>query len=401
MEHLMYRKNNRGSWRIKRSLGWIAGVEIGKIDVPLGTKDSEVAAEIERVICNDLTQLHEHGAQLLMDLKHKRRTGLQLLDLVRKQKVREVAVILNVESLKDAWTRLLTTGWHKSSGRLIGKNTACGYGQYLKNLLELSPNATVGDLPRLLERYKEVNQGEKVSTVRKVKQACLSFARNTQLKGQSSDLWQRIKEVKVQDAVPSKMNRALRVYEVRELIAAIPNPRIRNLCWGMAMTGTHMKEYLTLTVNADHVHIEGTKDAGEQGNRSRDVPKLIEEFQLEAASHHEQGTGTLTNNVPGARITYKTINNSVKVASGGTATTNIFRHSYRMWLTNSGIPEWRQYDYFGHVGRRDEKVGRQYAKSDWKTFMQEDTERLLTYIKGEWERPKSTERKIERLKLSA
>jgi len=106
------------------------------------------------------------------------------------------------------------------------------------------------------------------------------------------------------------------------------------------------------------------------------------------------GSVTTRNNVEGEPLSYKHFNEAVKVASGGKATAYVFRSCYRLWLREAGVDEWRADRYFGHVVNQ---LKRRYAAHELTKFLEEDTKKLVAYLRKERKRPTGKSKAVERL----
>ena len=388
-----YRNGSRPGWRSKKSFGTLNGVDVGSFNISLGTDDEAEANKCEEMM-TQLTKLGKKGAQILQQIGIGKRRAIDVLHSFNVGDLGSLEVVLSDESLATAWTRFVDVAKRKD-GTALTERTKHDYKAYLKCLMAIDPTATVADLPKLLDDYRTeaIAKGHN-DQFRKVRAACLSFARNTETDKQYSELWKEIAKIGTVAAGTGKLDVALRVYEVREIIEALPNKRYQNIAWMMCFTGMGPKDYAgEWHIKSDRIVIHGTKNV----NRVREVPKLSD-TKPESFRYYYPGQGYIQNEVKSdlSPVDYNYFNKAVKKASHKKISANAFRHCYRLWLREAGIDDWRADRYFGHVVK---EVKRKYAASEWSTFLNDDTEKLIEYIKREWEKPKTTKKEIKRLSI--
>ena len=392
---MAYRNGAVGMWRIKRNYGMIDGVDVGSFNITSGSASEKEAEQIEDVF-DKLAQMGKHGAIILKQVALKQRTPLSVLNSWNNQDIKNLPAILGDEPLEQAWMKFID-GAVRKDGTPISQRTKHDYRLYFNILKSLKENSTVKDLPSLVQMYRDVavTLGH-FQQFRKVKMACLSFARNTEADKQFSELWKEINKVNGVPVQRGKIDIALRVYECRALIDQLPE-NYQHIAWTMALTGMGPKDYAgTWKVMSDRVKIEGTKNV----NRIREVPLLSDGFVPEPFTYYYPGTGYIRNEVLETKkhpvIDYYDLNKSIQKVSHKKYNVNVFRHCYRLWLREAGVDEWRADRYFGHVVK---DVKRGYAASEWQAFMRDDTEKLVAYIEREWEPPKKQSKPVKRLKV--
>jgi hypothetical protein len=174
----MPHKNATGCWRMKRSFGFVGGVEIGTLNISLGTPNQKDAANYENAIC----ALAELGrSDLLIAVKKGERKPSEIFELVRLQKVHSIHhVTFGDISLKEALNTWLPNAITKN-GRPLSNTSKESYNKTIKHILKhpfSSVDAQVRDLPMIysaLQRYYAAKEKDRI--INKVKAMCLAFAR--------------------------------------------------------------------------------------------------------------------------------------------------------------------------------------------------------------------------------
>ena len=377
--------------RIKRIFGTVHNVVIPPMNISTGTKDANVANEIETML-DELPNMGKHGATILHQLSTKQRKPLEVLYSWKKQEAKDIPALLADELLSDAWERFVDNA-RKKDDTPVSNRTKHDYKQYIKLLNEIDPEASISALPALLTAYRThaIAAGH-LSQFRKVRASAQAFARHHDTDKQFGNLWKEISKVAPTAIQRGKENAAMRVYECRILIEKLPT-QMQHIAWGMALTGMSPKDYAgEWTIKSDRVIIKGTKNI----NRVREVP-LLSDIKPQPFYYVYPGEGKLSNNVKGNNPTsYFDFNERVRIVSKKKASANTFRHCYRLWLREAGVPEYRADKYFGHVTKT---LASHYAGHEIEAFLEEDTVKLVAYIQREWEQPKHTRKKIERLSI--
>lgn len=386
-------KQSRGGYRVSRKYGCIAGIDVPVINRAIGTTDYETALAVEKAM-DALTELGKHGAVLLHDIATGQRRPIDVYHVWNQQTVREVKAIVSAEPLDVAWSRFVKTARRKN-GKQLGDRTKRDYENYLKRLKEVDPKVTIRTLPAVLAAYrvKCVDAGQNASFM-KVRAACLSFARNTQTEKQWSVLWAEIAKVGITDTTSKKQDTALPVYEVAEIIAKLPQPRLRHIAWALATTGMRIGEYAgSWEVLDDRIVIRGTKS----GAAERVVPMPVE-ITPEPFSMYVAGVGMVRNGVkPGTEpLTDKAFRIALAKASDNRVTPHTLRHCFRLWLDEAGIPDLRSNTYMGHA---QAGLKERYARHKQDLKLIEDTETLVAYLDKNMKRPEASIKQVRRLRL--
>jgi hypothetical protein len=186
-----------------------------------------------------------------------------------------------------------------------------------------------------------------------------------------------------------KTNQAMRYYDALALIAKLPSEPMQKIAKTMLLTGMSAGEYLDFEVLPDRIRING----GKNDLRKRDVPKLIE-IEKVPFSYYLPGTGTVTNDVEGEPVSYVAFNEAVMAASNNEHSSNTFRHSYQLYLRKAGLDTYRQFQYAGHKPPIAEQIQERYTRTEETSFLMDDTEMLLKYLKAEQKKPVEKKKKL-------
>lgn len=390
-------RNQRGGWRVKRNLGVVHGVNIGRINLSLGTHHMSEAANIERMIDDLATDnFSDCGAAWLLEMARKRRAPIDVYRHHWKpHKMREGVPIIRDDLLTEVWKVFVSTG-RKKNGTALSERTRNDYSDYVKRITAAKPTATVSDLPALLEEYRSrcVESG-KFATFNKVRAACLTFARNTEEQRQFSELWRAIKRVDPTPTRRKKKPSALPFYEVREVIERLPQQRMRNAAWMLALTGMRVGELAGEFAIVDGmVVIKGTKSA----NAERYVPLLSDNLRPEAFSYFQRGRNKVEPTKP--PLEYTRFRKALRAASGGRLTPHDFRHCYKYWLTDARIHPDQIRAYMGWAEKDlDDRYGRPRLDAE---MLAADTNAISQYLRTNSKRPKKVrENAVKRFRLPA
>lgn len=363
----------RGNYRIKRSFGFVGGVNVGHVNISLLTGDEADAHKIEQAILT-LALPDVARGDLLVDLRDGKRTPQEIYEMTRRQRLKSIAHIHNgTTSLADAIEVWLPVAMKKSHMK-ISDRTRASY-RAVANLL-LKPefaghNPVVSDLPAIYKEFhKKYHAAQKYRTVNKAVMFCLAFARGTQPSGINSDLYRAIQSLPKAPNKPKRQRKGQTVYQVRRILEKIPSPQFQNIATFMAFTGCHGAEYRSgFEIKDDRILIHGTKTE----NRNRVVPRIWD-FHRETLSAH-----------------YNYLNDLLKTASGDPTFTHYdLRASYQQWLKEAGIPDVRVKRYMGHITKT---VSDGYDSEDTEQFeahLRQDTAALIAYVEANWEPKKTT-----------
>lgn len=365
----MYRDNTSQVWRLKKNFGMVNGQHIGPVNVSLGTTSERDAAAIEASI---LTLPDNEGESLLVELKNRIRSPLEIHRLVQSQKLKKYPKLADAESMSDAlnnWIEKAT----KRDGRPLSPFTRKSYQRVIDTLTKFAgPTATIRDLPDVLTRYRQKclsdTEAPKNRTVVKTRMILLSFARSTQKDGTSSDLYIAIKKVETAPAGRKRPMNAMMVWQVRGILSKLPE-RWKNVAWAMVCLGMGETEYRSgFDVLEDRVIVHGSKN---DNRKRRTVPK-ISTFKKER--------------LPNVLHDFR---KALSDASNGKVRPYDFRGTFRLWMKEAGIPDERARRYFGHV---TQSVEQGYLTTNVDNFLRDDTQKLVQYLKDNWEPPKNKER---------
>jgi len=353
--------NGRGNFPIEKSFGYVDGSKVGLIRVSSGTRDKKT---FERLL-DMLVALKEMGrADLLLDIKERRRRPLELLKLYRKQKLADLSDVNSTTLLEPslaAWLALAV----KKNGEGISDRTRKSYRNNFRQLMRVA-NASCDsrsaitewktrDLPQLLLKYRDACvKHAHFTPFNQAKCACLAFARGTESERQYSTLYRNLAKIDGLSTKRKRDRKALRFYQVRALMDEMSEPNRTHL-WNFVITGMRLGEMSSQwTIAYDRITIPGTKTAA----AARIVPRI----------------GLLTR-VPFAKSTFL---QKLRVASKGGVSPLDLRATYARLLEEAKIPESRIDAYFGHSRTRSVKAG--YRTQDVGTYLVEDAKLLAAQI---------------------
>lgn len=354
--------NGRGNLPIEKSFGWVDGVKVGLIRVSSGTKDQKVYARL----LDMLGALRETGrAEVLLDIRDRRRKPLEVLRYYRRQKLSELPPIMatgaTLRSALFAWVESAT----KKNGEPISTRTRRSYRNNFRQLLKYASVETrVSELPTVLQSYREwcvAPHRQYFVPFNQAKTACLAFARATEPERQFSALYQQIARI---DSTTTKRKRdrcALRIYQVKTLMEMLPEPH-RTHVWNFVITGMRFGEMSKKwKLEFDRVVIPGTKTAA----ANRIVPRLDLMKQPQFVAN--------------------TFRMKLREVTKGRVVPLDFRATYARLLEETGIPESRIDAYFGHSRTRTVKAG--YRTHEVESYLREDAERIKAFIEKDSKEP--------------
>lgn len=222
--------------------------------------------------------------------------------------------------------------------------------RYLANL---RPDATVDELPQLVEQLRTTLGKSHRRSFNLLRSAALAFARDTLKK--SHPVWLGVAAVEPVKVRKTTQRHPLTVPEMRTLFPHPETDAVDGIAWGMAASGMGGGEYWgTWRVESDRIHIEGTKREG----RVRDVPLAI----APAA--------------PGMHR--RTFEDKLRERTSEITAYDL-RRTYANWLESAGIPRTRRRLYLGH-GARD--VTDLYESHEVTAFLRDDAKRLAGLLES-------------------
>lgn len=221
-------------------------------------------------------------------------------------------------------------------------------------LAKLRPNATIDELPQLVEQLRTTLGKKHRRSFNLLRSAALAFARDTLKK--SHPVWLAVAAVEPVKVPKTTRRRPLTVAELRALFPHRETDPIDAIAWGMATSGMGASEYWgSWAVQPDRIHIEGTKREG----RVRDVPLVL---ALATPAMHR-----------------RTFEDKLRERTSKITPYDL-RRTYANWLEAAGIPRTRRRLYMGH-GARD--VTDLYETHEVATFLAEDARRLANLLGSE------------------
>ena len=324
---------------------------LGRIKKVYGSDNEDVQNGI-RVMMKEL-----YGDGKWDFLESARDGKLTLLELYTAWKNNTLTALPNAKSL--ILFREIVFNWVESYDN-ISTSTLHSYINAFNQLLKMSPNMTLSDIPETLKSYRTHCQKKKTHRQFNVcRNALRSFLKDTQT--QFDPLYQGVVAVKPLRESPKQENEAHSVSYIRECMSKMRQD-IAQQFWTMCITGAGLTEYEAgLHVIGNKIHIPGTKMAHKDNRRNRYVP-LIE--------------------IPAKCVlAVKQFRHHLTQASNGTVSPYDGRRCYAYWMLNAGVPFHRVQQYMGHSPK---SMTERYARSAVENHMVGDAELMKQYIFEEY-----------------
>lgn len=321
---------------------------VGRIKKASGTHNPIVRNKINRM----LTELSQDGEHLgiLRALKSGQLSMLEVLDAFNRKALDKLptgAAGKPLDATMEKWIDGLQVPDECSPEHQASLHISRNYFRKAK------PNATLADLPAILESLRDSAWGRKhPRSFNLARSAAQALVRAT-LK-RSHPLWLEVAAVEPRKVPKATERRPLTPDAMRGFF---PNPetdQVDAIAWGMATTGMGQKEYWgRWETRSDRVHIQGTKREG----RVRDVPLV---------------------RVPSPpRMHRRTFEDKLRERTDRKIRPYDLRRTYANWLESSGIPRTRRRIYRGH-GMKD--IGDLYEHHEITAFLIEDAGTIQTFL---------------------
>jgi hypothetical protein len=214
----------------------------------------------------------------------------------------------------------------------VTENTRINYRWAFKALQRYIKVADSMDtLPTVLKRYREdcILNDRNRRAFDNALAVCKAWVKGVQ--DDESETYRKLRKVKRFGKKPDpRKKRYFSPRDVMNVCDEVPTS-IKQMLWGMAVTGMHYKEYMVdgWEIEGNGVHIFGEKT----DHRNRIVPLLPNHVPL----------------MPDLDFKYKSAWSYITTASGKKMTVNGPRNSYPRWLASAGIPWNRIKMYQGHT----------------------------------------------------
>jgi integrase len=314
---------------------------VGRILRASGTSDPATFKAINVA----LSELNNLGRlELLRAVRDGVLTPLEVYGAFRLGQLDRLPTAEDVKPLAGAVTTWLPT-------LDVRPGTRKDYRQYFDRLLAGHAAARVADLPRILKTYRDRCQREGTrTTFNHTRAAVQAFFRD--VLSPRHPLYGDATAIAKLREDPRKGN-PRSVAQIRALAGALGahGPTL----WALCLTGMRRAEYFggAWDVAGDRVRIHGTKTAGAE----RFVPLV---FPIAAPT-----------------VGYWGFNQALRKATGGHVRVHDLRKTAAHWWESASVPRTRRRLYLGH-GRRD--ISDLYEEHDVRAFLQEDAERLRTFV---------------------
>jgi hypothetical protein len=270
-----HRSNGRGSLIIDRAFPQ----PIGRLRLASGTNDPEAKRDIEDML-TALARSVPPRWDILQSIKARRLAPLYALSLWRLGRLEEVptADVLPRLGPMEGDSPGVAGRW--LAGLQWSREYRASMASTYRALLRLRPEATLGDLPAVLESYRTecLRRGCHVQFNR-ARSHVEALVRS--LLKPSHALYRQLQDVQTLPITETKKRRPQLPGALLERLRALPVAH-RSHAWSMVATGMGPKEYWgRWEVRADRIHIDGTKRA----SRVRDVTTM--------GAHHAPGNNPL------------------------------------------------------------------------------------------------------------
>ena len=336
-----HRANGRGT--LKFNLMFPAPV--GRIRMASGTNDPEAFSDVKEML-QALSEGVPPRWDILLSIKQRRLSPMYALSLWRMGKLQELPVADLLPRVQDEYQRWI-------AGKEFSSDYKAQIATTFRALERLQYDACMGDLPRLLEAYREeCKDADKPTQFNRAKAHVQSFVGDT-LKRRHT-LYLDCCDVATLDEGAATLKRPKTAAELQTLLAELPEAHAR-IAWGLAVTGMRPKEFFSQqwAVRPDRVHVQGTKTT----SAVRDVPRW-------------------TAVVPKPERSRGRFEEVFLAVLGERMGVYDLRRSFAVWLAEAGIPAWRHPLYMGHSPKTQTA---QYQQAELTAWLQEDAERLQTY----------------------
>ena len=339
-----HRPHGRGTPQIKRTFP----APVGLIRLACGSNDPEAYQDINDMLTQLLKGVPPRWDVLeaIRDRRIKPLHALCLFRLGRLAEVPDASILAPLQGSYDTWLTGLD-GYSIEYKQSIRST--------FKRLLELRPDATLADLPKMMQRYREECRQREVSVMfTRSKAMVQSFVRSTL--GKQHRLYLDITALPLLPNNHMTVRRAQRPETMAVLLAKLPEPHCR-MAWSMAVTGLGPKEYWgrwSTQQGPGRVHIQGTKRKA----RVRDVPLWAPGLPVQPTRSRGRFT-TIWNDA---------LDNQLGIYD--------LRRSFAVWMEDAEIPRSRRKLYLGHAAG---DVTSLYETRDLRAWLEEDAERLRRF----------------------
>jgi integrase len=341
-KHATILSNGRGTLVIERRFP----LPVGKIRRASGTTDPQAFKGVNDML-TAMAESVPPRYDILRAIKEKKIAPMYALSLWRQGELESVASALLLPPLQTSmqtWMEQLE----------VSKGYKSQIKSTLNALLRQETEPTVGDLPLLLQRYREECRVKEIpSQFNHAKKHAQSFIRDTLRK--RHELYAEVTDVPSLAEAGDTLRRPQKPVALMAILQLLQQPH-RRMAWELAVTGMRPAEYFDKWEVRDlppHIHIFGTKTAAAE----RNVPLW---------------TGELL----GPQRSRDAFEDTFRRRIGALLAVYDLRRSFAVWMEDAGISRSRQMLYMGHsVGG----VTGLYQTRELQQWMKEDAGRLWAY----------------------
>lgn len=319
---------------------------VGRIKKASGTKVKAVLNRLNRM----LDALYSDGRlDILRLIRDGKLTLLEVNDAYQRRTLDQLptgATIAPLVKTMTAWV----------DGLIVPRDASADHVRTIKTTIRyldsFSRNATLAELPVLLEALREHVGRDHPRSFNLARSHAMAFVRST-LK-RNHPLWAACAAVEPRKLPKAAKRHPLNPIELRNWFPSPATDPLDAVAWAMATTGMHQKEYWgRWAVKGDHIRIHGTK----RGGRDRAVPLVL-----------------LPSPPPWRHP--RTFEDKLRERTKAFTPYDL-RRTYANWLEAAGIPRTRRRLYMGH-GAAD--VTDLYERHEVAAFLAEDGAKLRAFL---------------------
>lgn len=329
--------------------------ELGRVRIPINGLDRETIKGMGAM----LTHLKKTGN---VDQWRGLATGqTKPLEVYRRYLRNELDDVILVEKVQSGkrvmleWVETLPESRRKS------------YKQYVNDLFQLEPDATVSELGEVLENLKVHyrSKGARTSML-KCKAVAGSYVKNTPSLGRNSALYRKIQNVQIDFASTHvHTGKAREVWDVVDAVKKMKQPQ-GAMFWSMCLLGTNPKEYLRdgFSIEEDS-HGRYVRVAGKKNElRTRVAPLIFDDLVQPSRA------------VKWFRIELHKVRPDWMLKDA--------RASYSHWMNMANIPKIRRQLYMGQEAGDVHSV---YNIHELRHYLDSDAEVMAKYITSNMKKP--------------
>lgn len=316
---------------------------VGRIKRATGTTVPKMREALNRM----LTALYQQGRlDILRSIRDGKLALLAVYDAHRRHALDSLPLADTLNPLGETMQAWIDTADASDKHRQ-------SLGQSLKYLLGIKADATVSELPALLETLRDTLGAKHPTSFNLARKAASRFVAATLKK--NHPLFGAVLAVEPRKVAKRRKGQPLSLVQMKGFFPKPETDPLDAIAWGMATTGMHEKEYWHdgWSVEADRIRVYGEK----RGGRDRFVP-LVKAPAV--PTMHE-----------------RTFTDKLRDRTNRKIQPYDLRRTFAHWMESAGIPRTRRKLYMGH-GVSD--VTDLYERHEVEAFVTEDGKKLRKYL---------------------